>query len=136
MKVLVDTSVWSLALRRREGQAPEARELAALVADGLVAIIGPIRQEILSGISQPRQFESLQADLAAFEDHPLSRTHFETGAIFFNKCRKHGIQGSHTDFLICAVASLEKMAIFSTDRDFERYLKYLPITLHLPRKPA
>jgi hypothetical protein len=72
-KVLVDTSIWSLALRRGQAVSPEAGELGRLVAEGLVEIIGPIRQEILSGISQPRQFEMLRSQMEAFEDLPLSR---------------------------------------------------------------
>src|SRR5258708_7650198 len=98
MKVLVDTSVWSLALRRRQPPAPEAAELTSLIREGLVEMIGPIRQELLSGISEARQFEILKSELSAFEDFPLSKWHFETAAEFFNACRKHGIQGSHTDF--------------------------------------
>lgn len=132
MKVLVDTSVWSLALRRRVRSAPEAEALRRLVEDGAVAMIGPIRQEILSGISVPSQFLKLRANLAAFEDIPLMRPHFETAAEFSNKCRMHGIQGSHTDFLICSVACLEKIPVFTTDGDFQHYAKYLPIKLHHP----
>src|ERR1035437_8492832 len=121
MKVLVDTSIWSQALRRHTQQGHEAQDLGGLVEDGRVAMIGPIRQELLSGISMPAQFEHVRTVLAAFEDLPLSRDHFEMAAEFFNKCRKHGIQGSHTDFLICSVATIEKMAIFTADKDFERY---------------
>lgn len=129
-KVLVDTSIWSLALRRRQIQPAEAGELSRLIAEGLVEIIGPIRQEILSGISQPRQFELLRSQMEAFEDLPLTRLHFETAAEFNNRCRRHGIQGSHTDFLICAVAALEKISIFTADRDFYHYSKHLPLNLH------
>jgi hypothetical protein len=42
---------------------------------------------------------------------------------------KKGIQGSNTDFLICAAAYLEKLAIYSSDLDFKNYEKYLPIEL-------
>lgn len=134
MKVLVDTSVWSLALRRRVQVAHETEALSHLIEDGSVSIIGPIRQELLSGISSTVQFEKVKEDLAAFEDTPLSQEHFELAAEFSNKCRKHGIQGSHTDFLICAVARLEKQAIYSADRDFDHYAKHLPITLFRPGK--
>jgi predicted nucleic acid-binding protein len=130
MKVLVDTSVWLLALRRKQSLAPEAGELGRLIQDGMVSIIGPIRQEILSGIPNLKQFEALKLELSFFEDIPMNRVHFETGASYYNSCRAHGIQGSHIDFLICAVASLEKLAIFSSDHDFGRYSKYLPIALH------
>ena len=55
MKVLVDTSVWSLSLRRSSTKRSEQErvivaELGALVEDGRAAIIGPVRQELLSGI--------------------------------------------------------------------------------------
>jgi predicted nucleic acid-binding protein len=134
LKVLVDTSVWSLALRRQKQVAPEAKELARLIEEGLVVMIGPIRQELLSGISQLAQFVALRDDLGAYEDRPLSRIHFETAAEFSNRCRKQGIQGSHTDFLISAVACLEEMAVFTTDLDFGRYAKHLPLTLHRFKK--
>ncbi len=134
MKVLVDTTVWSLALRRKQQHPHEVEEFSRLIQEGLVEIIGPIRQEILSGISQIRQFETLRSELGEFVDFPLTKRHFETAAEFYNICRKHGIQGSHTDFLICSVASLEKMAVFTTDQDFIRYSKHLPLPLHRIRK--
>ena len=130
MKVLVDTSIWSLALRRRKPSSPEVAELSRLIEEGLVEMIGPIRQEILSGISQARQFELLKSELSSFEDLSLARRHFETAAEFYNQCRKHGIQGSHTDFLICSVASHENLAVFTIDRDFVAYSKWLPMALH------
>lgn len=134
MKVLVDTSVWSLALRRRESSAQQAAVLARLIEEGAVEIIGPIRQELLSGISQARHFESLKSELEAFEDFPLEQRHFELAAEFHTRCRRHGVQGSHTDFLICAVAKSEAMAIFSADRDFAAYKKWLPIHLLEPTR--
>lgn len=133
MNVLVDTSVWSLALRRKRAVSPEAGELGHLVRESRVEIIGPIRQEILSGIHQRAQFEVLQAKLADFPDIPLRTAHFEMAADFSNQCRKYGIQGSHTDFLICSVAHLEKLSIFSTDADFGHFAKRLPVTLHRAR---
>ena len=73
MRVLVDTSVWSLALRRKPADLnPEERQIVAewsdLVRDGRVQVIGPIRQEILSGIRDRGQFEALQRRLSAFPD--------------------------------------------------------------------
>lgn len=129
MSVLVDTSVWSLALRRPTASEP-AHELARLVKDGDALIIGPIRQELLSGVRTEAQFESLRERLRAFPDVDLSSADHEDAASSFNACRRHGIQGSNTDFLICAVARRRKLAIFTTDGDFERFAKVLPIRLH------
>ena len=69
MKVLVDTSIWSHGLRRRTGgDAASTAELASLVQDGRVAMIGPIRQELLSGIKERAHFERLREHLSAFPD--------------------------------------------------------------------
>jgi predicted nucleic acid-binding protein len=67
--------------------------------------------------------------LRAFPDLPLEIRDYETAASFFNKCRKKGIQGSNTDFLICAVASRHGMSIFTNDNDFQLYEKHLNIEL-------
>ena len=92
-------------------------------------MIGPIKQELLSGISNTQQFKKLKEILASFEDIPLKTKHFVKAAEFSNICRNKGIQGSTTDFLICAVAYIENLIIFTTDNDFENYKKYLPIKL-------
>src|SRR5687768_8146378 len=105
MIALVDTSLWSLALRRRRGPAsPEAAELAELIREGRTAIVGPIRQELLSGVKGAAQFENLRVHMRAFEDVELEADDFELAADFFNRCRARGVQGSNTDFLLCAVA--------------------------------
>jgi len=128
MKVLADTSVWSLALRRKE-QTETTAKLTKLIQSSLVVMIGPIRQELLSGISNNDSFLRLKSKLEAFEDFAIYTRDYETAAEFCNICRKHGIQGSHTDFLICAVAHYNDLLIFTTDKDFESYADYLPIRL-------
>lgn len=131
MRVLVDTSVWSLALRRRaRGEHPAVGELRSLIDEGRVAMIGPIRQELLSGISAPAAFERLRTHLAAFDDEPLDTGDVERAAEHFNACRARGVQGSNTDFLICAVAERRTFAILTTDIDFTRFARLLPISLH------
>ncbi len=65
MKVLVDTSVWSLALRRRSPAHPAATELRRLIVAGRAALIGAIRQEVLSGIRDPTAFDQLRDHLRA-----------------------------------------------------------------------
>jgi hypothetical protein len=136
VKVLVDTAIWSLALRRRNGAGNEATvaELASLVQDGRVVMIGPIRQELLSGIRERAQFERLRDHLRAFPDAEITSADHEEAASFFNRCRDKGVQGSNTDFLICAIAAQRKLAIFTTDDDFRHFAEVLPIVLHdLPR---
>jgi predicted nucleic acid-binding protein len=134
MNVIVDTSVWSLALRRRRSPtAAEALELAELIREGRAGVLGPIRQELLSGIPDQRQFETLRDYLRAFPDVPLASDDYEEAAAFFNRCRVKGVQGSNTDFLICAAAARRKLGILTTDADFVHFAKLLPIQLHAPR---
>ena len=129
MKVIADTSVWSLALRHKE-PSETASKLSELIIFSLVVMIGPIRQELLSGISNEDTFNELKNKLKAFDDFTITTRDYETAASFFNVCRKHGVQGSHTDFLICAVASNNNLLIYTMDMDFKNFAKYLPIKLY------
>jgi predicted nucleic acid-binding protein len=129
MKILVDTCIWSQVLRHKNPNQELEAKLKDLIQDGRVCIIGPIRQELLSGITNSKQFNTLKKRLSAFPDIPLRTEHFEKAAEFSNVCRQKGVQGSTIDFLICAAASLENLVIFTTDKDFERYKRYLPIKL-------
>ena len=131
MSVLVDTPIWSYALRSRSHRFQQhTDELARLIRDLQALIIGPIRQEILSGYSDAGQFALLRDKLAYFENSPVLDSDYELAAEFSNRCRIKGVQGSHTDFLICAVASRLDAPIFTTDKDFLSYRKHLPILLH------
>ena len=129
MKLLVDTCVWSQALRHKATNSELTTKLKDFVKDGRVVMIGPIRQELLSGISNLTQFNKLKETLSAFEDTPLKTKHFIKAAEFSNICRNNGVQGSTIDFLICAVSHLENLVIFTTDKDFDNYKKYLPVKL-------
>ena len=130
MKVLVDTPIWSYALRskNREYQS-EINSLASLIRDQRAIIIGPIRQEILSGYSDFRKFRIIKEKLSYFENTPVLDVDYERAAEFSNKCRKRGIQGTHIDFLICAVANRIDIPIFTNDKDFEHYQKKISIKL-------
>jgi len=134
MKVLVDTSVWSLALRRNPPtDGPEVSELIELIREVRVRMIGPVRQELLSGVKSHAQFQRLRNHLRAFPDLEVTTRDYESAAEFFNLCRGKGIQGSNTDFLICAISVRHKIPIFTTDGDFMLFQPHLPITLHRPR---
>ncbi len=129
MKVLVDTCIWSKVLRRKNFDQVVAQRLSDLINDGRVVMIGPVRQEILSGISQQSQFSLLRDQLSAFNDLPLCTEHFVQAAEFSNICRTNGIQGSAIDYLICAVACMGNLHIYTDDKDFQQYSKHLPLNL-------
>jgi hypothetical protein len=134
LKVLADTSIWSLALRRSRTATGggEVEELARLIQSYRVVLIGPIRQELLSGIRYEEQFSKLQERLRAFPDMLLRTEDYELAARCFNRCRARGIQGSNTDFLICAVALSRGIPVYTTDRDFDAYARLLGVALHTP----
>ncbi len=129
MKVIVDTSVWSLALRRQQQNNSIADKLRDFIGDGRVILLGALRQEILSGIKQQAQFDKLKNNLQAFPNLPLGAEDYELAADYFNICRRNGLQGANTDFLICATANRRNYEIFTTDKDFIGFSQYLPIVL-------
>jgi hypothetical protein len=138
MNVLIDTSVWSLALRRRRedlstAEQPVVDELADLTREGRARIIGLIRQELLSGIKTAGQYEKLRAALRAFPDEPIGASDYEAAAKASNDCQSRGIAASVVDALICQIALARQWSIFTTDPDFKAYAKVLPIKLHAPR---
>ena len=137
MKILVDTSVWSLAFRKKALTKDEEKivnELKELIYEIRVVVIGPIRQELLSGVSSKAKFVNLIEKLRAFDDTPIEQNDYEKAAEFYNSCRKKGIQGSHIDFLICAIAINRDIGIFTTDKDFKNYKKIVNIKLHEVRE--
>ncbi len=138
MNVLVDTSAWSLALRRSREQLSEAEqvlvaELKELIQEGRARLIGLIRQELLSGIRTPSQFEKLRALLRSFPDEPIHTLDHEAAAEAGNQCRRRGIAVSAVDALICAIAMRRQWSLFSTDPDFETMARVVPLRLHVPR---
>jgi hypothetical protein len=137
VKVIVDTSVWSLALRRHAGgEAAETRILRDLVLDRKVQMLGPIRQEILSGVRSATDFRKLRDRLGSFPDLPLATEDYVRAAEFFNVCRSKGVQGSNTDFLLCSVSVRTAMPIFTRDKDFSVFAGHLPIRLFSPGDPG
>jgi predicted nucleic acid-binding protein len=131
VNVIVDTCVWSVVLRR-DRQPPTAvvEALRSLIDDHRVRMIGPIRQEVLSGIRDLSHFKRLQERLVSFPDLPIRTEDYVSAASYFNLCRAAGVQGSNTDFLICAVAAGSECAVFTTDKDFDRFARHIPLALY------
>jgi hypothetical protein len=135
--VLVDTTIWSLALRRRAHQlSPAEKRLvdawADLVSSGRAVLTGPVRQEILSGIRSEEVFETLREKLSSFRYLEVLPGDYVQAARFFNLCRARGVIGSHVDMLICAIAHRYGVPIFTTDPDFSGYGEHVAIRLYDP----
>ena len=104
MNVLVDTSVWSLALRRKSENLNTTEkfivaELSELVREGRARLIGLVRQELLSGIKAAEHFETLRLHLRAFPDESIDTSDYEEAAKAGNRCRGKGIVVSIVDIL-------------------------------------
>jgi predicted nucleic acid-binding protein len=95
-------------------------------------LLGIVRQELLSGVSHPQQFEKLSRALSGFPDEPATSDDHSLAAKFYNLCRANGIQGSSIDFLICAIAKRLQSPILTLDRDFLGYARHLPIRILSP----
>ena len=129
MKLLVDTSVWSLALRRKNiaSLSPDEQKLRAklvqAIQDGRVAMLGLLRQELLSGIKEKVQFDKVKAALDPYLDEPINTGDHECAARVYNECRNQGVEGGTVDILICAVAVRRGWEVLSGDGGLNRCLE-------------
>ena len=138
MNVLIDTSVFSLALRRKnENLSTNERllvsELSELIREGRARLIGLIRQELLSGIKATEQYEKLRLHLRSFPDEVIDTSDYEEAAKAGNRCRAKGVAVSIVDILLCVAAIKRQWAVFTSDPDFTSYAKIIPLRIHTPR---
>lgn len=130
MMYLVDTCIWSLALRRNEPkQVNIINILSDLIDQNLVVLCGPVRQELLSGIKSQSQFKQLKSHLRNFEDLSTTTADYELAAEYYNRCRLSGIQGSNTDFLLCSLAVNNNLKLLTADKDFLNYKRIIDFKL-------
>lgn len=131
MKAIVDTCVWSLWLRRKSYARLSSKEqntvqqLREAIQDRRVAIVGPIRQEILSGIRDKKQFSAVEELLGPFLDEEILSTDYTKAAQLYNLCRDHGVECGPVDILICAVAVRSGFTIMTDDQGFLRCIEAL-----------
>ena len=131
MRVLVDTSVWSIALRRKGPAAhPKVELFAALLERGEeIVIVGVILQEILQAFRDEITVRRVSAYL---EDVPLlelGRGVFAASARIHRECAAAGVAVSTVDCQIAAAAVSHRCALLTADRDFERIARVVPVKL-------
>ena len=131
MKVIVDTCIWSLSLRRRDltrisgDEQQMLMQLMDAIRDGRAAIIGPIRQEILSGIRNRAQFAKTEGFLDPFLDEEITPADYVEAARLYNFCQDHGVQCGPVDILLCAVAARKHFGILTNDQALKRCIEVL-----------
>lgn len=132
--ILVDTPVWSFALRRRHTSLSATERhstqlLQNLINQGRVQLLGAVRQELLSGLREDSQFRRLRDYLRDFPDTAITTEDYEEAARSNNLCRRDGISASPIDMLLCAVAVRRDWEILTADKDFDHYQTVLRIRL-------
>ena len=120
MMLLVDTSVWSLALRRDVvGPQPEVRHLEqALLGAQAVVTTGLVLQELLQGFSGP---EARAQIIDRFSSLPLvqpDRQDHVDAAALRTTCRRAGVQIGTIDALLAQLCIRHQLSLLTTDQNF------------------
>ena len=134
MTLLVDTSVWSLALRRDGSMsAPEVRVLHdALAGSDAVVTTGLVLQELLQGFSGPRAAAAIIERFAALPLIAPDRTDHVAAAEVRNVCRRAGVQLGTIDALLIQLCGRHELTLLSTDNDFVHAARHVPFELWRP----
>jgi predicted nucleic acid-binding protein len=122
LSLFVDTSVWSLALRRDAPAATlEARELArALDAGDTVVTTGLVLQELLQGFSGPRQQKQITERFSALPLLAPDRRDHVDAAELRNRCRRAGVQIGTIDALLAQLCLRHDLTMLTADGDFRQ----------------
>ena len=131
MTVLVDTSVWTLSLRK-DGPAnhPAVKKLQRLLVDTQnIVLIGIILQEILQGFKHEGTFSKVTTYLDAFPLLPLSRNDFVAAAKLRRQAAAQGLTLSTPDCQIAAAAIQHHCHLLTTDKDFSNLAQVVPLQL-------
>lgn len=97
--------------------------LAESIKDARAMIVGPVRQEVLSGIKNIEQFEKLREHLEAFPDAAIEATDYVCAARLDNLCRATGIQCGEVDMLLCAIAVRNGWTLLTNDHGLMRCIE-------------
>ncbi len=131
MSLLVDTSVWSSALRRdQDADAPQVRALReALAGADIVVTTGLILQELLQGFVGPRAGKDIIERFTALPTlSPDRRDHIDA-ALLRNQCRRAGVQLGTIDALLAQLCIRHRLTLLTTDQDFVHAASHCPLRL-------
>jgi len=131
MSLIVDTSVWSLVLRRGvTPDCPQAKKLESAIRQGQsIQLLGVILQEILQGIRSNTDFLRVKAHMDLFPLLQLERDDYVAAAELRNLCRSKGVQASTIDFQIAAACVRHDCSLLTNDHDFTHIAQHCPLQL-------
>ena len=126
MTFFVDTSVWSLALRRDvQPHGPEVEQLAkALIAGQAVFTTGLVLQELLQGFRGPKDRQAILERLDALPLVVPDREDHVAAAELRNECRRRGVQIGTIDALLARLCIRHELVMLTTDADFSRVARH------------
>lgn len=135
MNLFVDTSVWSLALRRDEhGSAPEVVRLReALQSQESIVTTGLVLQELLQGFRGPKARDAIVERFAALPMVVPDRNDHVAAAEVRNTCRRKGIQIGTIDALLIQLCCRHELTMLATDQDYDHAAKHVPLKRWRPR---
>jgi predicted nucleic acid-binding protein len=134
LSLFVDTSVWSLALRRdRPSDLPEVGALERALTDGdLVTTTGLVYQELLQGFRGARDQRAIVARFAALPFiTPDRHDHFEAAQLR-NRARRRGVQVGTIDAILAQICIRYELRLLTTDADFSRIAEHEPLECWTP----
>lgn len=135
MTLLVDTSVWSLALRRdatsSEPEVPQLKD--ALLGADVVVTTGLVLQELLQGFSGPKASAQIIERFAALPLLQPDREDHVSAAELRNTCRRAGIQIGTIDALLAQLCIRHELTLLSTDNDFKLAAKHCTLRVWSPK---
>lgn len=132
MQLLVDTSVWSLFLRRKNPDTENyhvQRLRYHLKHHDYIYLIGVVLQELLDGIKSEKHVDLLIEYLRPFPLLDPRREDFIDAARLKTFCRSKGVQAGSIDFLIAAVCINRNIPLLSADNDFSNICKWCTLKL-------
>jgi predicted nucleic acid-binding protein len=134
LSLFVDTSVWSLALRRNGPlSAPHVAALLKAIENGEpILTTGLVLQELLQGFSGPKARAQLLDRFSALPLLVPDRADHVEAAALRNTCRRHGVQIGTIDVLLAQLCIRHSLLMLSGDRDFQRIADHSALRLWCP----
>jgi predicted nucleic acid-binding protein len=131
LSLFVDTSTWSMALRRDSpSSSKEVQALLRAIESGeAILTTGIVLQELLQGFRGPRAREQILDRFGAIPLLIPDRDDHIRAAELRNRCRRAGIQVGTIDALLAALCIRHELTMLSGDKDFTRIANHCPLKL-------
>ena len=130
-RVIIDTSVWSEALRRKKNTINSSETIIRKIIekDIEILLLGIILQEILSGISNEKLYNEIKKILDDFVYLKTTKNDYIYASELSNKCRSNGIKAGSIDYLIASTTIQNDLYLVTYDKDFVNISKYTDLKI-------